>query len=92
MNLPYPFDNASGVKANPEGTINLIDQQGKPLAQISLTTAFELSMGAELTECDGGDFGYGIGHGYGVGSGHGHGYGAGFGNHAGRSDGSGFFP
>jgi hypothetical protein len=47
MNLPYPFDNASGVKANPDGSISLIDAQGKALARLPLATAFELTTGAE---------------------------------------------
>ena len=42
MNLPPPFDNASGTKTNPDGSISLIDAQGAVLARIPLSTAFEL--------------------------------------------------
>ena len=42
MNLPYPFEKASDIKANPDGTLDLIDAQGKALARISLPTAFAL--------------------------------------------------
>ena len=68
MNLPYPFDNASGVQINLDGSINLIDQQGKRLARIPMTTAFELSPKSE---------GHGYGDSYGEGGGFGDGYGDG---------------
>ena len=42
MNLPPPFEKASDVKANPDGTLDLIDAQGKALARIPLPTAFAL--------------------------------------------------
>lgn len=42
MNLPPPFNKAKDVKANPDGSISLIDAQGNSLARIPLTTAFEL--------------------------------------------------
>ena len=43
MNLPPPFNKAKGVKANPDGSISLIDARGKALARIPMNTAFELS-------------------------------------------------
>ena len=42
MNLPPPFNKAKNVKANPDGSISLIDAQGAVLARIPLSTAFEL--------------------------------------------------
>ena len=80
MNLPHPFEKAKDVKANPDGTINLIDDQGKTLARLPLITAFDLSPEAE---------GYGFGHGFGHGHGSGYGYGYGFGVGGGYGDGSG---
>lgn len=86
MNLPPPFHKASGVKANPQGSINLIDDQGKSLARIPMTTAFELSPEAE-------GYGYADGHGFrnggGFGSSFGSGYGYGYGQSYGQTDGSG---
>ena len=86
MNLPYPFDNASGVQINLDGSINLIDHQGKPLARLPLITAFELSMGAEgLGDGRNNRHRDGSGHGFGSEYGHGHrigsgtGYGVGYG-------------
>ena len=67
MNLPYPFHNASGVKANLDGTISLVGDQGKALARLPLATAFELSPEAEG---HGYGFGYGDGSGFGDGSGY----------------------
>jgi hypothetical protein len=89
MNLPYPFDNASGVKANLDGAISLIDDQGKALARIPLTTAFELSPEAE--GFGHGGLGHGSGHGYGFGHGYGDGsgFGDGYGDDVGDGDGSG---
>ena len=81
MNLPHPFDNASGVKADAQGSFRLIDRQGKSLARIPMNTAFELSSKSE---------GYGHGsHGFGSGSGFGYGdgysYGQGYGSGSGKS-------
>jgi hypothetical protein len=87
MNFPYPFNKASGVKANLDGAINLIDAQGKPLARIPMITAFELSPEAEGYGGDG--VGDGVGDGYGVGYGVGYGDGHGFGDGHGSGDGSG---
>ena len=42
MNLPHPFQDAVGIQPNAHGSINLIDDQGKTLARIPLTTAFEM--------------------------------------------------
>ena len=87
MNLPYPFNKASGVKANFDGAIRLIDAQGKPLARVPMTTAFELSPEAEGY----GHGGHGFGHGDGsiFGYGDGHGFGDGYGDDVGDGDGSG---
>ena len=68
MNLPDPFDKASGTKTNPDGSISLIDDQGNSLARIPLNTAFELSPKSE---------GHGFGDSYGEGGGFGDGYGDG---------------
>ena len=93
MNLPYPFNKASGVKANLDGAIRLIDAQGKPLARIPMTTAFELSPEAEGYGHGGHGFGHGdgsiYGHGYGYGHGCGDGFGDGYGDDVGDGDGSG---
>ena len=80
MKLPPPFNKAKDVKANLDGTISLIDAQGKPLARLPLITAFELSPEAE---------GFGFGHGYGDGDGYGVGDGFGGGSGYGDGDGSG---
>lgn len=76
MNLPYPFDNASDVKANPEGSIRLVDRQGKSLARVPMTTGFELS---EAKSGYGDGVGFGDGSGYCIGHGSGDGSGSGFG-------------
>jgi len=87
MNLPYPFDKASGVQADPDGAINLIDQQGKPLARIPMATAFELSPEAEGDGyADGFGVGYGDGSGFGYGADVGDGYGDGYGSGDGYGD------
>ena len=86
MNLPHPFDKASGTKTNPDGSISLVDAQGKALARIPMATAFELSPEAE-------GYGYADGHGFrnggGFGSSFGSGYGYGYGQSYGQTDGSG---
>ena len=89
MNLPYPFDKASGVKANLDGAIRLIDAQGKPLARVPLNIAFELSPEAEGYGHGGHGFGDGEGSIYGSGFGYGHGFGDGYGDDVGDGDGSG---
>ena len=77
MKLPPPFNKASDVKANPDGSISLIDDQGNSLARIPMNTAFELSPEVE-------------GHGdHGSGSGYGYGFGNGSGQRYGQTDGSG---
>ena len=80
MNLPPPFEKAKDVKANLDGSVSLIDDQGKALARLPLITAFELSPEAE---------GFGFGHGYGDGDGYGVGDGFGHGSGYGDGDGSG---
>ena len=93
MNLPYPFHNASGVQINLDGTIRLIDHQGKALVLIPLNIAFELSPEAEGYGHGGHGFGHGDGSIYGHGSGYGHGcgdgFGDGYGDDVGDGDGSG---
>jgi hypothetical protein len=87
MNLPYPFDNASGVKADAHGTIDLVDAQGKTLARIPMMTAFELSPEAEGDGyADGFGVGYGDGSGFGYGADVGDGYGDGYGSGDGYGD------
>ena len=75
MKLPHPFHNASGVQINLDGSVSLIDDQGKALARLPLITAFELSPEAE-------GVGDGYGHGYGF---FGSGVGVGVGDGSGRS-------
>ena len=89
MNLPYPFDKASGVKADAHGAISLVDAQGKSLARLPLATAFELSPEAEGYGHGGHGFGSGDGSIYGHGYGYGHGFGDGYGDDVGDGDGSG---
>ena len=86
MKLPPPFEKAKNVKANLDGTISLIDDQGQSLARLPLATAFDLS-----PEADGYGFGsgFGYGDGYGYGFGYGSGYGVGDGSNSGYGDGSG---
>ena len=77
MKLPPPFDNASDVQTDAHGSISLVDQQGKSLARLPISTAFELSPEVE-------------GHGdHGSGSGYGYGFGNGSGQRYGQTDGSG---
>ena len=76
MNLPHPFEKAKDVKADAQGTINLIDYMGKALARIPMTTAFELSTESE---------GYGFGSSDGSGDGFGDVYGDGYGDGSGGS-------
>ena len=78
MNLPPPFEKAKDVKANLDGTVSLIDDQGKTLARLPLATAFDLSPEAE-------GFGFGYGDGFRGGYGYGGGYGGGYGDGSGRS-------
>ena len=84
MNLPPPFEKAKDVKANLDGTISLVDAQGKSLSRIPLSTAFELS-----PEAEGFGYGFGFGSGYGFGSSYGYGFGSGSGGGGGSGDGSG---
>ena len=75
MNLPHPFEKASALMPDTQGSISLVDAQGKPLARLPLITAFELSPEAE-------GVGDGYGHGYGF---FGSGVGVGVGDGSGRS-------
>ena len=84
MNLPYPFHKASGVQINLDGSISLVDAQGKPLARLPLITAFELSPEDE-GHGDGDGFGFGFGFGHGSGDGSGYGSGVVYGDGSGRS-------
>ena len=89
MNLPHPFDNASDVRADVHGAINLVDDQGKALARIPMATAFELSPEAEGDGYGGHGFNHGDGSGYGSCDGYGDGCGDGYGDDVGDGDGSG---
>ena len=93
MNLLHPFHKASDVKADAQGTINLIDYMGKTLARIPLTTAFELSTGSKglgsgdgygFTDGAGSGSSYGSNTGYGIGEGYGRTYGDGSGRGEGK--------
>jgi hypothetical protein len=93
MNLPHPFNKASDVRADAQGTINLIDYMGKALARIPLTTAFELSTGSKglgsgdgygFTDGAGSGSSYGSNSGYGIGEGYGRTYGDGSGRGEGK--------
>jgi len=92
MNLPYPFNKASGIQPNAQGSISLIDARGKFIARIPMNTAFELSTDTE-DYCSGDDYGFTYGGGLGSdfgdcdGRGYGDGDGAGYGD--GLGDGSG---
>lgn len=90
MKLPHPFQSATDVKPNAEGSIDLIDAQGKSLARVPLATAFELSPETEGgSGCSGYGNGSGRGYGYGNGSGYGDGYddGRGYGDEQSEGDG-----
>ena len=97
MKLPPPFDNASDVQTDAHGSISLVDQQGKSLARIPMTTAFELSPEAEgdgygghgFNHGDGSGYGSCDGYGYGSCDGYGDGCGDGYGDDVGDGDGSG---
>jgi hypothetical protein len=81
MNLPYPFQSARDVKPDALGRIALIDEGGKVLAHLPLTTAHGIApessgyFGAGWGCGDG--MGYGDGYGYGSIFGYGHGSGSG---------------
>ena len=90
MNLPHPFDNASDIKATLDGAISLVDQQGKRLARVPMTTGLELSSKSE-GHGHGYSYGFSFGDGSGMisGYGDGHGFGDGYGDDVGDGDGSG---
>jgi len=91
VKLPHPFQDASSIKPNADGTVSLTDAKGKPLARIPLTTAFDLSPeAAGYGSGDGHGYGLGYSDGYGLGYGDGYGYGCyGDGRGNGRGDGHG---
>ena len=68
MNLPYPFNKASGFRANLDGTLSLVDVQGKALARVPLDAAYAAIDDAEAGFA--GDYGTdeGCGDGYGDGT------------------------
>jgi hypothetical protein len=86
VKLPPPFDNASDVQADAHGAISLIDQQGKSLARLPLSTAFELSTESEdyCSSYDGTCYGASYGTCYGDGYGDGDCYGDGIFDGSGR--------
>ena len=88
MKLPPPFDNASDVKADVHGAIRLVDSQGKSLARLPISTAFELSAEAEdyCSSYDGTYYGASYGDGDGDGYGDGDCYGDGIFDGSGRGN------
>ena len=64
MNLPYPFESAQDVRPDALGRIALVDESGKVLAHLPLTTAYELT---PERNSPGYGYGYGFGDGYGYG-------------------------
>ena len=93
MNLPYPFKSAHDVKPDAFGRIALIDEGGKVLAHLPLTSAHGI---APKCYGDAGDgYGEGCQDGSGFGddsyadSGYGFGDGYGFGANYGGGDGDG---
>jgi hypothetical protein len=90
MNLPYPFKSAHDVRPDLIGRIPLVDEGGKVLAHLPLTSAHDfapkgLGSGHGFGDGFGDGFGYGYGYGYGDfdGAGSGGGYGYSFGDGAG---------
>lgn len=69
MNLPHPFQSATSLKPNADGSLNLIDASGKPLARVPLATAFDLSDTEDSLR---------LSRGYGDGFGEGDGFGGGY--------------
>lgn len=43
MNLPPPFQDASGVEVDPEGRITLVNYKGVSIARLDLKSAYDLS-------------------------------------------------
>jgi hypothetical protein len=77
MNLPYPFKSARGLEPDALGRIALIDEGGRVLAHLPLTTAHGIapeegwSFGSYADSGDG--YGFGSGYGFGFSSGEGRG-------------------
>lgn len=86
MKLPPPFDNASDVQADAHGAIRLVDSQGKSLARLPLSTAFELSTESEVGDIYGYSSVYGLGYGSGYGSDGAYGFSLGQGDGTGSGD------
>jgi hypothetical protein len=86
MNLPHPFEKASGIQPNAQGSISLIDDQGKSLARIPLNTAFELTTESEVGDIYGYGSVYGLGYGSGYGSDGAYGFSLGYGDGTGTGD------
>ena len=86
MKLPPPFDNASDVQADAHGAIRLVDSQGKSLARLPLSTAFELSTESEVGDIYGYSSVYGLGYGSGYGSDGAYGFSLGQGDGTGTGD------
>jgi hypothetical protein len=86
VKLPPPFDNASDVQADAHGAIRLVDSQGKSLARLPLSTAFELSTESEVGDIYGYSSVYGLGYGSGYGSDGAYGFSLGQGDGTGSGD------
>jgi len=81
MNLPYPFESARDVKPDAFGRVALVDESGRVLAHLPLSTAHEFAPKGDGSgdgygdgwdsgrdSCDGSGFGDGFGGGYGDGN------------------------
>jgi hypothetical protein len=86
MNLPHPFEKASALMPDTQGSISLVDAQGKSLARIPLNTAFELSTESEVGDIYGYSSVYGLGYGSGYGSDGAYGFSLGQGDGTGSGD------
>lgn len=86
MNLPYPFEKASALMPDTQGSISLVDAQGTSLARIPLNTAFELSTESEVEDTYGYGSIYGLGYGSGYGSDGAYGFSLGQGDGTGSGD------
>ena len=86
MKLPPPFNKASALMPDTQGSISLIDARGKPLARIPLNTAFELSTESEVGDIYGYSSVYGLGYGSGYGSDGAYGFSLGQGDGTGSGD------
>jgi hypothetical protein len=76
MNLPYPFKSAHDVKPDLIGRIALVDEGGRVLAHLPLTTAHGIApegWGRGVYADSGDGYGFGSGYGFGFSSGEGRG-------------------